>query len=80
MNATAASVAAVWRKGVFVMPGRAGWRFLHSGEFHAPSEAENVAKFAAAIREFRPHVLLESGDMVDDGNSLSQWRSYLRTS
>lgn len=70
----------VVRQGVFVMPGRTAWRLMHSGEFHAPSESSNVAKFAAKIREFRPHVVLESGDMVDDGNSLSDWRSYFRTS
>ncbi len=68
------------RKGVFVMPGRTEWRFLSSGEFHAPSESSGVAKFTAAIREFRPHVWLESGDMVDDGNSLSDWRSYFQVS
>ncbi|HEU0035526.1 MAG TPA: metallophosphoesterase family protein [Kofleriaceae bacterium] len=68
------------RKGVFVMPGREQWRFLHSGEFHAPSESSNVTKFTAKIREFRPHVLLESGDMVDDGNDLADWRSYMKTS
>lgn len=68
------------RKGVFVTPGATKWRFLHSGEFHAPSEATGAAKFAAAIREFRPHVLVESGDMVDDGTLLSDWRSYLRVS
>lgn len=69
-----------FRDGVFVMPGRTAWRFMHAGEFHAPSEVSNVVKFTAAIRAFRPHVLVESGDMVDDGNSMSQWRSYLRTS
>lgn len=68
------------RQGVFVTPGRTQWRFMHSGEFHAPSESNNVKKFAAAIREFRPHVLLESGDMVDDGNDLGHWRSYMQTS
>ena len=72
--------ASATRKGVFVLPGRSQWRFMHSGEFHAPSESNNVAKFAAAIREFRPHVLVESGDMADDGNDLGDWRSYLRTS
>jgi hypothetical protein len=71
---------AATRKGVFVLPGRAQWRFLHFGEFHAPSESSNVAKFTSAIREFRPHVLLESGDMVDDGNDLDHWRSYMQTS
>jgi hypothetical protein len=68
------------RRGVFVMPGRTQWRFMHAGEFHAPSNAGNVAKFAEEIRAFRPHVLVESGDMVDDGNDLAHWRSYLRTS
>jgi hypothetical protein len=68
------------RRGVFVMPGRTQWRFVHSGEFHAPSESDNVARFTATIRDFRPHVLLESGDMVDDGNDLAHWRSYMRTS
>lgn len=67
------------RKGVFVTPGRTDWRFMHSGEYHAPSESTNVAKFAGSIRAFRPHVIVESGDMVDDGNNLSHWRSYLRT-
>jgi len=68
------------RKGVFVTPGATKWRFLHSGEFHAPSESSGAAKFADAVRAFRPHVVIESGDMVDDGTSLSDWRSYLRTS
>ena len=68
------------RPGVFVLPGRSKWRFMHSGELHAPSQADNVAKFAPAIRAFRPHVLVESGDMVDDGDDLGDWRSYLRTS
>ncbi|MEO8701828.1 MAG: fibronectin type III domain-containing protein [Kofleriaceae bacterium] len=70
----------VKRGGVFVMPGRAHWRFVSFGEFHAPSESTGVALFAASIREFRPHVLLESGDMVDLGTSLANWRSYFRTS
>jgi hypothetical protein len=70
----------VVRQGVFVLPGRPTWRLMHAGEFHAPSESSNVAKFASAIREFRPHVVLESGDMVDDGNVFAQWRDYVRTS
>ncbi len=68
------------RKGVFVTPGRTQWRFLASGEYHAPSESSGVAAFADEIRNFRPHVIIESGDMVDDGNDLTHWRSYLRTS
>jgi hypothetical protein len=70
---------AIVRKGVFVVPGRTSWRFMHSGELHAPSESANVAKYATAVREFRPHVVLESGDMVDDGDDLDHWRSYMRT-
>ncbi|HUS27967.1 MAG TPA: fibronectin type III domain-containing protein [Kofleriaceae bacterium] len=68
------------RDGVFVTPGATSWRFMHSGEFHAPSSSTNVAKYAAQIRAFRPHVLLESGDMVDVGSDLTHWRSYMRTS
>jgi hypothetical protein len=68
------------RRGVFVVPGRTAWRWVHFGEFHAPSNAQNAAKFTAAIRMFRPHVIVESGDMVDDGNNLNDWRSYMRTS
>lgn len=68
------------RQGVFVLPGRMTWRLMQSGEFHAPSESSNVVKFTAKIREFRPHVIVESGDMVDDGNDLTHWRSYFRTS
>ena len=68
------------RKGVFVMPGRTQWRFVAVGEFHAASDSADAAKFAAVIRAFRPHVIVESGDMLDDGNSFDQWRSYLRTS
>ncbi len=68
------------RQGVFVTPGRASWRFAHFGELHAPSKAEEVARSAAALRAFRPHVLVESGDMVDVGDDLDHWRSYMRTS
>ena len=67
------------RKGVFVTPGHTQWRFLASGEFHAPSESSGVSAFADEIRNFRPHVIVESGDMVDDGNDITHWRSYLRT-
>jgi hypothetical protein len=68
------------RSGVFVTPGATTWRFMHSGEYHAPSESSGVAKYAAQIRAFKPHVLVESGDMVDVGDDLTHWRSYLRTS
>ena len=68
------------RKGVFVTPGATTWRFIALGEYHAPSESSGVAEFADEIRAFRPHVAVESGDMVDDGTSLTHWRSYMRTS
>jgi hypothetical protein len=68
------------RKGVFVMPGATKWRFVAFGEYHAPSESSGVAKFANEIREFRPHVIAESGDMVDTGTDITHWRSYMRTS
>lgn len=68
------------RSGVFVTPGATTWRFMHSGEFHAPSEATGAGKYAAQIRAFKPHMIVESGDMVDVGDDLTHWRSYLRTS
>jgi hypothetical protein len=68
------------RDGVFVTPGATAWRFMQSGEYHAPSEISGVAKFGPQIRAFRPHVIVESGDMVDDGTSLSDWRSYMKNS
>ncbi|HEY5924513.1 MAG TPA: fibronectin type III domain-containing protein, partial [Kofleriaceae bacterium] len=68
------------RKGVFVTPGASKWRFIALGEYHAPSESSNVAKFGNEIRDFRPHVAVESGDMVDTGTDITHWRSYMRTS
>jgi acid phosphatase type 7 len=68
------------RKGVFVTPGSPTWRFVALGEYHAPSESSGVAKFAEEIRAFRPHLALESGDMVDVGTDITHWRSYMRTS
>jgi hypothetical protein len=68
------------RRGVFVTPGRASWRFAHLAEFHAPSMADKVARLAPALRDFAPHVVVESGDMVDIGDSLEHWRSYFRAS
>lgn len=68
------------RKGVFVTPGMDEWRFIQLAETHFPSEADGVALFAQRIRAFRPHLVIESGDMVDDGNNLDHWRSYMRTS
>ncbi len=67
------------RRGVFVTPGRSAFRFVHFGEFHAPGQSEHVAKFASHLRNFRPHLLVESGDMVDSGELLEDWRSYFRT-
>ncbi len=68
------------RQGVFTTPGADSFRFIHLGEFHAPSHAAEVALFTETVRAFRPHLIIESGDMCDDGNELDHWRSYLRTS
>jgi acid phosphatase type 7 len=68
------------RDGVFVTPGATTWRFMQSGEYHAPSEVSGVAKYTAQIRAFRPHVIVESGDMVDVGTDITHWRLYMRTS
>jgi hypothetical protein len=70
----------VTRPGVFVTPGASRWRFIALGEYHAPGFSTSVGAFAEPIRAFRPHVAVESGDMVDDGDDLAHWRSYLRTS
>ncbi len=68
------------RRGVFLTSGKSSWRFIQLAEFHAPSQSENVAEFADAISAFRPHVIIESGDMLDNGGSMTHWRSYFRTS
>ncbi len=72
--------SSAYRRGVFVTPGMANWRFVQVGELHAPSHADDAAVYADAIRAFRPHVLVDSGDMVDDGSVPADWQSYLRTS
>lgn len=68
------------RDGVFTTPGLDEWRFVHLGEFHAPTESEHVARFAGAIRAFQPQVVVESGDMINDGDDDAQWLDYLNTS
>ena len=70
----------VSREGVFATPGASSWRFVHIGEFHAPSRADIAERFGGAIRAFRPLLVVESGDMVDDGDDPEGWRSYLRAS
>jgi hypothetical protein len=70
----------VTRPGVFVTPGASRWRFVALGEYHAPSFSSSVDAFTESIRAFRPHVVVESGDMVDDGEDITHWRSYMRTS
>jgi hypothetical protein len=68
------------RTGVFTTPGLDEWRFIHLAEFHAPSYSEDVARFAAAIRAFQPQLVIESGDMVNDGDDDAEWVDYLRSS
>lgn len=68
------------RRGVFVTPGGNRVRFVHFAEMHAPSSSGHAAAFSDAIRAFRPHVVVESGDMLDDGDNLDHWRAYMRDS
>ncbi len=68
------------RRGVFVTPGMERWRFIQFGEFHAPEHVDDVARFTDTIREFRPHLVVDSGDMVDDGTLVTDWQSYMRAS
>jgi hypothetical protein len=68
------------REGVFTTPGLESFRFIHLAEFHAPTQSEHVARFAGAIRDLRPHLAIESGDMLNDGDDDQAWVDYLRTS
>jgi hypothetical protein len=68
------------REGVFTTPGLEEWRFIHLAEFHAPSYDDEVSRFADAIRAFRPQLVVESGDMVNDGDEVAEWVDYLETS
>jgi hypothetical protein len=65
---------------VFTTPGQAEWRFIHLAELHIPSEREQVAAYAAAIRAFQPQLAVESGDMLDNGDEDAYWVDYLVTS
>lgn len=65
------------RDGVFTTSGLATWRFIHLAETHAPDESDHVAAFADSIREHRPQLAVESGDMLTDGDDLDSWRAYL---
>jgi hypothetical protein len=67
------------REGVFTTPGLEEWRFVHLAEFHAPSDSDEVARFAGAIRAFQPQLVVESGDMMNDGDDEEQWLDYLNT-
>jgi len=73
-------IAGAVRRGVFVTPGSGSVRMVQLGEFHAPSNSAEAAAFGPIIREFRPHLLVESGDMVDDGEDMTHWVEYLRSS
>jgi len=67
------------REGVFTTPGLDEWRFVHLGEFHAPTLSDEVARFAGAIRAFQPQLVVESGDMMNDGDDDQEWLDYLNT-
>ncbi len=68
------------REGVFTTPGLDEWRFVHLAEFHAPSSSDEVSRFAEAIRAFQPQLVVESGDMMNDGDDDADWLDYLNTS
>ena len=68
------------REGVFTTPGLEEWRFVHLAEFHAPDQSDEVARFAGAIRAFQPQLVVESGDMMNDGDDDQEWLDYLATS
>jgi hypothetical protein len=65
------------REGVFTTSGLPSWRFIHLAEVHAPDESDHIRAFAGSIREFRPQLAVESGDMLTDGDDLDSWRAYL---
>lgn len=67
------------REGVFTTPGLDEWRFIHLAETHIPSERDQVARWAGAIRAFQPQLAIESGDMLDDGDDDAAWIDYLDT-
>lgn len=68
------------REGVFTTPGLDEWRFVHLAEFHAPTQSDEVARFAGAIRAFQPQLVVESGDMMNRGDDDQEWLDYLHTS
>lgn len=67
-------------EGVFVTSGLERWRFVHLAEMHAPTDSIEAQQFGDEIREFRPQVVIESGDMVNTGSNLDHWRGYLHSS
>lgn len=66
--------------GTFTTPGLDRVRILCVGETHFATHASFVAAFSQTIRRFSPHLLVDSGDMVDDGTVFSDWTSYMQTS
>ncbi len=67
-------------KGTFTTPGLTKIRAVYLAETHFPSQAAYTREFASIIRQFSPHLLIESGDMVDTGGSFSNWVSYMQGS
>ena len=62
--------------GTFTTPGAMPVRFVHFGEYHAPSQARDIRRWKELVRQFRPHLAVESGDMVDYGEIFENWRSW----
>lgn len=67
-------------KGTFTTPGITKIRAVFLAETHFPSQAAYTKEFASLIRQFSPHLLIESGDMVDNGGYFSNWVSYMQGS
>ena len=62
--------------GTFTTPGAGPIRFVHFAEYHAPWQAQNILRWKELVRQFRPHLAVDSGDMMDNGNNFSEWRAW----
>ena len=60
-------------EGTFTTSGVMPIRFVHFAEYHAPSKAEFVMRWSDLIRQFRPHLAVDSGDMVNNGDIFDDW-------
>ena len=68
--------------GTFLTPGEntTSFRLAGFGEFHASGNSASVLKFAHEVATFKPHAIIESGDMLDGVANFSDLYSYMQTS